>query len=244
VTAAVLDGERTDGRKESQRMAAHYNYYPPPGQVVDQSDSRLVWNGRQWTLNGKPYAVPSTHRLIGKPGGPLNGWTYDWGKHAWMDAAPNPPAGGAAGGRPSSPQGPKQPPRPPAQQPPKQQPSTPPPQKPPAKPEKEECTTMEKKPQTILEDLVKHPIAPVLGGVLVLAGYVTDEPSPPTIPDGLPEPVAKQWQMIYAQNLQRYQSRMSLYRDIGMVLLGYAGTKSIVDVIGAAHHQHALAEKK
>ena len=104
---------------------------------------------------------------------------------------------------------------------------------------------MEKKPQTVLEDLVKHPIAPVLGGVLVLAGYITDEPAPPTIPDGLPEPTAKQWQMIYAQNLQRYQSRMTLYRDIGMVLLGYAGTKSIVDVIGSAHHhQHALAEKK
>ena len=91
---------------------------------------------------------------------------------------------------------------------------------------------MEKKPQTVLEDLVKHPVAPVVGGVLLLASYVTDEPVPPEIPSDLPEPVAKQWQMVFNQNQQRFERRMSLYRDLAMVLLGYAGTQSIVDVIG------------
>ena len=82
-----------------------------------------------------------------------------------------------------------------------------------------------------IESLMKHPVAPVVGGVLVAAAYLTDEPQPPTVPDGLPEATANQWMMIYNQNQQRFQRRMDLYKDVGMVLLGYASAQTIVDVL-------------
>lgn len=88
---------------------------------------------------------------------------------------------------------------------------------------------MEKK--TPLESLMKHPVAPVVGGVLVAAAYLTDEPQPPTIPDGLPEATAKQWMMIYNQNQQRFQRRMSLFKDLGMVLLGYASAQTVMEAL-------------
>ncbi len=212
-------------------MIPHYNYYPPAGAVVDASDGRARWSGRAWTLNGKPYNVPSSHRLIGAPQGPLNGWVYDWKLKAWMEPSaptapkPTPTAPSRPGARPSSFAGPRPAPLAPQPQAPAQtqQPTTTTPK---------EDTSMEKKgPHTVLEDLMKHPIAPVAGALLFLAAYVTDEPTPPVIPDGLPEPVAKQWQMIFAQNQQRYGRRMDLYRDLGMVLLGYSGSRSVVDVL-------------
>ncbi len=82
-----------------------------------------------------------------------------------------------------------------------------------------------------IESLMKHPVAPVVGGVLVAAAYLTDEPKPPTIPDGLPEATSKQWMMIYNQNQQRYQRRMDLFKDLGMVLLGYASAQTVIDAL-------------
>ena len=82
-----------------------------------------------------------------------------------------------------------------------------------------------------IESLMKHPVAPVVGGVLVAAAYLTDEPEPPTIPDGLPEATAKQWMMIYNQNQQRFQRRMDLFKDMGMVLLGYASAQTVIDAL-------------
>src|ERR1700760_24611 len=79
---------------ERTMAVPHYNYYPPAGQVVDANDSRVQWNGRAWTLNGRNHSVPSSHRLIGKLGGPLAGWSYDWKKRAWME--PSAPAATAA----------------------------------------------------------------------------------------------------------------------------------------------------
>src|SRR5579884_729164 len=84
---------------------------------------------------------------------------------------------------------------------------------------------------TPIESLIKHPVAPVVGGVLVAAAYLTDEPTPPSIPDGLPEPTAKQWMMVYQQNQQRFARRMDLYKDLGMVLLGYASAQTIMDAL-------------
>jgi hypothetical protein len=190
----------------------HYNYYPPTGQVIDASDGRVQWNGRAWMLNGRVYGVPSSHQLIGKPGGALSGWTYDWQKHAWMEpSAPMfPPSGGVSPTRPAPPVRP---------------------QTPVVVPVKE--IAVEKKKMSPLESLVKHPVAPLVGGVLVAAAYLTDEPTPPTLPDGLPEPMAKQWQMIYAQNQQRFVRRMELYKDLGMVLLGYASAQTILDALPA-----------
>ena len=190
----------------------HYNYYPPANQVVDASDGRVQWNGRAWMLNGRVYGVPSSHRLQGRPGGALAGWYYDWSKKAWME--PSAPATTT-------------PPRP---LPVRTQPQ------PQVQPQvvvhhvpKETC--MEKKPNNVLDALTKHPVAPVLGGVLLLATQFTDEPAPPTIPDDLPEATAKQWMMIYNQNQQRFQRRMELYQNIGMVLLGYAEAKAVLDML-------------
>ena len=195
----------------------HYNYFPPAGAVIDQNDSRATWDGRAWKLNGKVYTVPSSHRLVGKPGGPLNGWSYDWQRHAWMEPgrapSPSPP-------RPAAPMAPRMPIVP------KQQPQ----QQPPARmPEKKESTMMvEKKDGNVLEYLMKHPVAPLLGGFLLLGSQFAEEPVPPTITEALPETVAKQWQMIYAQNLQRFQRRMDLFQNVGKLLLGYADTNALL----------------
>lgn len=93
----------------------------------------------------------------------------------------------------------------------------------------EKCA-VEKKPNA-LDALIKHPVAPVVGGILVLASYFTEEPKPPQIPHDLPDPTAKQWQMIYQQNLQRYERRMELLQTIGLTLLGYASTQAVLDAL-------------
>src|SRR5207249_4310604 len=86
----------------------HYNYNPPSGQMVDASNPRAQWNGRVWMLNGRPYSVPSSDKLVGRPGGPMSGWYYDWQKRAWME--PSKPGSQPGGGpRPPAPG-----PRPPA----------------------------------------------------------------------------------------------------------------------------------
>jgi hypothetical protein len=179
----------------------HYNYFPPAGQVIDLNDKKVTWDGRAWRKNGKNYSVPSTHRLIGKPGGQLNGWTYDWSKHAWMDPTPVAitPARSAAQS-----------------------------QTPAVAPEKE--TTVEKK-TNVLDSLIKHPVAPVLGGVMLLAAYLTDSPQPPSIPADLPDATRAQWQMIFNQNQQTFQRRMDLYEQLGMLLLGYSEARAVLDAL-------------
>ncbi len=217
-----------------------FNYYPPAGSVVDRNQPRAQWNGRQWLLNGKPFAVPASHSLVGRMGGPMTGWYYDWRTRAWMepDRAPAPAPRPAAPPRPA---GPAPAPAPGAMQPagprfiPGRRYSPPravPAPVPPAVPErKEPAVEKEKKALTPLDSLMKHPIAPVIGGILMLASYLTEEPQPPTLPDGLPEPLAKQWQMTFNQNQQRFQRRMDLYQHVGMVLLGYASTQTVLDAL-------------
>ena len=183
----------------------HYNYYPPAGAVVDASDGRVSWDGKQWKRNNKRYSVPSSHRLIGRTGGPLAGWTYDWKKRAWME--------------PSAPSAPATVTRAPVRTP----------IRPVAVAAPVAAVVAVEQKYSPIESLMKHPIAPVVGGVLVAASYLTDEPAPPTVPDGLPEATANQWMMIYNQNQQRFQRRMDLYKDVGMVLLGYASAQTIID---------------
>jgi hypothetical protein len=199
----------------------HYNYYPVAGSVVDASDGRVSWNGRQWMLKGKQYKMPSSHRLIGRAGGPLSGWTYDWKQKAWMEPSA-PPVSPAPVVRPT--------PRPAPQPVPPTQIST----------IKQEVKIVEKK--SPLESLIKHPVAPVVGGVLVVASYLTDEPVPPTFPAGLSEATAQQWQMVYNQNQQRFARRMELYKDMGMVLLGYSSAQTILDALpGVATNDNGYA---
>lgn len=91
-----------------------------------------------------------------------------------------------------------------------------------------------------IESLVKHPVAPVVGGLLVAASYLTDEPQPPTIPDGLPDETAQQWMMIYNQNQQRFSRRMDMFKDLGLLLLGYASAQTVIDALPARRPQVQL----
>jgi hypothetical protein len=85
--------------------------------------------------------------------------------------------------------------------------------------------------KTPLELLLKHPVAPIVGGVLLAAAYLTDEPQPPAMTEDLPEATAKQWMMIYNQNQQRFQRRMDLFKDLGMVLLGFGSAQAIMEAL-------------
>jgi hypothetical protein len=176
----------------------HFNFYPPAGSVLNQTDPSITWDGSQWLRGGGPAPVFSNHNLIGV--GPLQGWWYDWAQRAWMkpDAPVVQAATPVAAGGMMVPAG------------------TP--------------FAMAGAP-TVFEALIKHPVAPVVGGLLLLASHFTEEPAPPQIPAELPEPVAKQWQMIFNQNQQRYQRRMEMYEALGMVLLGYAQTSSVFEAL-------------
>jgi hypothetical protein len=188
----------------------HFNFYPPAGQVIDASDGRVTWDGRAWKLSGRVYGVPSTHSLVGKPGTSMSGWYYDWGKRAWME--------------PSAPKPAPPPTRPNAVMPVMRRPQ-------PVRAGGTTVVAIEPTKLNPIESLMKHPIAPVLGGVLVAASYLTDEPQPPSVPEGLPESTAKQWMMVYNQNQQRFTRRMDLFKDLGMVLLGYASAQTIMDAL-------------
>jgi hypothetical protein len=88
-----------------------------------------------------------------------------------------------------------------------------------------------------IESLAKHPVAPVVGGLLVAASYLTDEPQPPMIPEGLPDATAQQWMMIYNQNQQRFSRRMDMFKELGLVLLGFASARTVMDAL-PAHRSH------
>jgi hypothetical protein len=197
----------------------HYNYYPPSGSVLDQNEPRAYWNGRAWMRNNRVYGVPSGHRLVGRAGGPLDGWYYDWSKRAWMEPDKRPAL--APVSRPPAPARPMAPP--PAPQP---QPQTPA-----IRPAKEKC--MGQNDPNVLQYLVKHPVAPLAGAFVLLGSMLAEEPLPPEIPDELPETIQKKWTMIYNQNLERFRRRMSLWENVGQLLLGYADTNAVLGALPA-----------
>ena len=83
------------------------------------------------------------------------------------------------------------------------------------------------KPMTPVEAVLKHPVAPVVGGLLVLLPQFMDPPAKPTFSAGLaPETIADA-QATFDENRDRFAQRMQLYRDIGMVLLGYSSVQSL-----------------
>jgi hypothetical protein len=195
------------------------NYYPPAGQVVNQTDPSVTWNGRQWIKNGRTFTVPSSHRLIGRPGGPLDGWYYDWGRRAWMEPQrgnrpTHPPGGGRA--FPGVKPGPQPNPQPQPQ-----------PQPPAPQPEKKEPSVSTNKETNLLEAVIKHPIAPLAGVVLLLGSMLSEEPAPPVIPPNLPDDIGKTWQMIYQQNLSRYHERKQTLQVLGAQLLNYGEANAI-----------------
>ena len=191
----------------------HFNYYPPSGAVLDQNEPKAYWTGRAWNKNKRKYAVPSGHRLVGRPGGPLDGWYYDWAQRAWME----PDKGGSRA--------------PLTRVPPVRPQSQPLPAPMPAKESSMDRCASNKdkdKEKNVLEYLVKHPIAPLLGGVVLIGSLLADEPAPPEIPDGLPEPIQKKWMMVYAQNQQRFARRQQIWDLVGKTLLGYSETNAIL----------------
>jgi hypothetical protein len=201
----------------------HYNYYPPSGAVLDQNEPRAYWNGRAWMLNNRVYGVPSGHRLIGRAGGQLNGWYYDWSKRAWMEPdkrRPNPPPNGGVSTVPQI-----QPTRPQVQPQPQPAPK-------PATKEKAMPCSNQKDPN-VLQYLVQHPIAPLAGAFVLVGSMLAEEPLPPQIPEELPEVIQKQWQMIYSQNLERFRRRMALWETIGTTLLGYADSNALLAALPA-----------
>jgi hypothetical protein len=189
--------------------------------VLDQNETRAYWNGRQWMLNNKVYGVPSGHRLVGRAGGPLDAWYYDWSKRAWME--PDRGGGGAIA--------PRQQPTRPAPQP------QPQPAKPAPQPEKEKsvdkCPPNVKDKNNVLEYLIKHPVAPLAGAFVLLGSMMADEPQPPQIPEDLPEPIQKQWMMIYNQNQQRFERRMQIWNTVGWALLGYSDSNALLAALPA-----------
>lgn len=208
----------------------HYNYYPPSGAVLDQNEPKAYWNGRAWMLNNRVYGVPSGHRLVGRAGGPLNGWYYDWSKRAWIEPGPTqgPPNGGV---------GPIQPrPAPPRPAPPRPAPPAPQPPKPAPQPEKDKSMdkcSKDAKDKSVLEYLVKHPVAPLAGALVLIGSMLADEPQPPQIPADLPEAIQKQWIMIYNQNQQRFARRQQIWDLVGKTLLGYSDTNAILAALPA-----------
>jgi hypothetical protein len=108
----------------------------------------------------------------------------------------------------------------------------------PAQPEKEhhvenKCASKDKEHNNVLEYLMKHPVAPLAGAVVLLGSMMADEPVPPQIPNELPEPIQKQWLMIYNQNQQRFQRRMQIWDTVGKALLGYSDTNAILAALPA-----------
>lgn len=212
------------------------NYYPPAGAVIDQSEPRATWNGRNWVLNGRTYNPPSGHRLVGKPGGTHSGWTYDWRQRAWIEPDRKP----ATPFRPGGPPRPMPMPGRPMPMPPRPSvPSSPyPPTFVPTNPQETTAmttmtTTTTQTPPNVLDYLVKHPVAPLAGAILIVGSMLTEEPVPPQIPAELPEQTAKQWQMIYAQNLQRFQRRSQMLESIGRTLLGYSEANAVLAALPA-----------
>ena len=80
---------------------------------------------------------------------------------------------------------------------------------------------------------MKHPIAPLAGALVLVGSMLADEPTPPQIPDGLPEPIQKQWMMIYSQNQQRFARRQQIWDLVGKALLGYSDTNAILAALPA-----------
>jgi len=68
------------------------------------------------------------------------------------------------------------------------------------------------------DGLKNHPLVPVAGAALVIFGkHLVKKPEPPQIPEGLPEPFQKMWTMQYQANLQTYNERIEMLKDLGQL---------------------------
>ena len=62
----------------------HHGFYPNAGLVEVPGDPSWSWDGKTWLHNGSP-SFPAGMPLHGVPGGPLDGWIYDWHLQAWIE---------------------------------------------------------------------------------------------------------------------------------------------------------------
>jgi len=92
---------------------------------------------------------------------------------------------------------------------------------------------MSKHEHSKLESLMKHPLAPLVGGVMWAIAQFTEEPAPRLVPSELPEAVRAEWQAVIAKNQVRFQRRMAFFEKVGEVLMGFSSVTSIIDFIEA-----------
>lgn len=75
---------KTTRAKGATTPKLHRGFHPPAGAVIVADDPSWLWDGGQWLQNGKPN-FPAGMLLVGTPGGPLEGWAYDWNLDAWHE---------------------------------------------------------------------------------------------------------------------------------------------------------------
>ncbi len=207
---------------------AHKNFYPRAGTVEVANDPAWSWNGRQWMKGGRVGVPPRGAPMRGRPGTEMAGWYYDWPKFAWIEPTRQqlPP-------RPSPQPMPRPAPQPPVVvvQP---------------QPQPKEETKMSKcepvRPATLYDGLKDHPLVPLIGIGILIASDFLQQPSPPQIPEDLPESFQKMWLMIYDQNLNSYTARKQMLDKWGQVLLTFG--VSGAGLAEAVKHQDQLAGVK
>jgi hypothetical protein len=186
----------------------HKNYYPPAGSVEVAGDPSWSWDGRRWMHQGR-VAVPTGRSLVGRRGGQLDGWHYDWRQYAWIEPTPAhhyPPAGSSVVHQPAH--------APIIQI--HQQPAHPAPQH----HTEVHHVHREHQPESFASELKKHPWWPLVGGIVYLLPEFISEPQPPPVSAEMPHYIQTQLQFQYAQELARYQKRMKVIEKVGALVMG------------------------
>lgn len=196
----------------------HFNYYPPSGSVIDQNEPTAYWNGKRWQKKKKNYAVPSGHRLVGRPGGPLNGWYYDWAQRAWMEPDKPTPA----------------PARPPAMPAPMAPTRTIPagPIRPVSMPlsTRDKENTMSKCGHSRKASLAEQVMEVVkvgsyiAGPILIAAGQTVKSPAQPPVTPAMPVWLIEKNKSIYEDNKSAYLSRKGDLQNWGQALLTFGSS--------------------
>lgn len=205
----------------------HVHYNPPANtvEVLDkygQPDPQWTWDGTHFRHKGHVHKPHHGSMIIGKPGTQMEGWNYNWHTHAWVEPD-----------RPAAPLTPHAPASPATQQPPVVVVHSP------QKEEPMQCTPHVQ--NSLIDGLKNHPWVPIVGlGVLLVSDFLT-QPQPPTIPDGLPEPMQKLYIMKYQQNLAIYQERRQKLDKWGGIIfsLGTANAALSANNATALHQQIA-----
>jgi hypothetical protein len=207
----------------------HVHYNPPANtvEVLDkygQPDPQWSWDGSHFRHKGHVHKPHHGAMIIGKPGTQMEGWTYNWHNHSWVEPD-----------RPAAPLAPH-PSAPPATQ-----------QTPvvvvhsPQKEESMQCTPHAHQ-NSLIDGLKNHPWVPIAGlAVLLISDFLT-QPQPPQIPDGLPEPMQKAYIMTYQQNLAIYQERRQKLDKWGGIIFSLGTSNAALSAGNATTLQQHMAQ--